>query len=81
MDVCIKNIDEENWRMFKSESIKHGLKVGEFFNKIVKEHNKSCCNNWNSVLNGEKKLKGILSKDDLKEIRTRFRKSVKMRTV
>lgn len=40
MDICIKNVDREEWLNFKSESAKHGMKAGEFFAKIIKEHKK-----------------------------------------
>ena len=80
MDVCIKSIDETDWRMFKSESVKHGLKMGDFFNKIVKEHCLKCSDtNWDNILHGKKTMKGILTKEDFKKIRTEFRKDFKMR--
>ncbi|MEK6950868.1 MAG: hypothetical protein AABX13_04060 [Nanoarchaeota archaeon] len=64
MDVCIKNINDEGWRTFKSESIRHGLKTGEFFNRLVEEHEVHCSNaNWKKALYGEKTCKGILSAD------------------
>ena len=74
MDVCIKNIDEENWRFFKSESAKHGVKTGEFFNKLVHEHQLKCKeSNWEKVLYGKKPLKGLVTQEDLREIRKDFR--------
>lgn len=79
MDVCIKNINEEEWRTFKSESIKHGLKIGDFFNKLVAEHEASCKTNWDEVLSGEKTCKGILTREDMKKIRAEFRKGFTMR--
>ena len=42
MDVCIKNIEETDWKNFRMEAIKHDLKTGEMFSKLVREHmNKS----------------------------------------
>ena len=38
MDVCIKNVDEESWRIFKAEAAMHGMKLGEFFSKLVREY-------------------------------------------
>ncbi|MDO8741284.1 MAG: hypothetical protein Q7J54_06970 [Candidatus Woesearchaeota archaeon] len=66
MDVCIKNINDEDWLAFKSESAKHGMKMGEFFSKMVDEH-KDMCNksNWKNLLHGEK----TLSDDDVKNIK------------
>jgi hypothetical protein len=80
MDVCIKNIEDESWRNFKSESIKHGLKLGDFFSKLVFEHQKRCNeSNWDKTLHGKKVLKGILSREDMAKIRTEFRENFKMR--
>jgi SET domain-containing protein len=82
MDVSIKDINEHEWRTFKAESIKHGLKVGEFFNKIVQEHDEKCNEgNWDKVLFGEKTIKGILTQKDVKEIRAASRKSFSMRNI
>lgn len=80
MDVCIKNIPKEEWLIFKSESASHGMKSGEFFSKIVKEHKERCKeSNWDKILYGEKKLKGILSQKDYEEIRKEFRENFKLR--
>ncbi len=80
MDVCIKNINEEEWCVFKSESIRHGVKMGDFFAKVIKEHHSACQgSNWEKVLYGEKKLKGILTQVDSKVLREEFRKGFKMR--
>ncbi|MFH0700838.1 MAG: hypothetical protein V2A62_00210 [Candidatus Woesearchaeota archaeon] len=80
MDVCIKNIDEEEWRTFKVESVRHRLKMGDFFNKLVSEHEKRCKeSNWENILLGEKKLKGALERKDLDKIKAEFRESFKMR--
>lgn len=80
MDVCIKNINEEDWRTFKSESIRHGLKIGDFFNKLVEEHEAKCKTNWNDVLFGEKACKGILTREEMKKIGSEFRKDFTMQT-
>jgi len=80
MDVCIKNINEEEWKEFKSESIHHGMKVGSFFNKIVREHKEKCVgSNWERVLLGKKDLKGILTRKDYPHLKNEFRTSFKMR--
>jgi hypothetical protein len=80
MDVCIKNIEEEDWRIFKSESIRHGLKVGDFFGKIIEEHESACSgSNWDNVLKGEKTCKGLLTRNDFKKLRSEFRKNFGMR--
>lgn len=80
MDVCIKNIPLEEWRLFKSESVKHGLKIGDFFTKLVKEHELKCNeSNWDAVLHGEKTCKGMLTRADFVKIRADFRKNFSMR--
>jgi hypothetical protein len=82
MDVSIKNINEHDWRTFKAESIKHGLKVGEFFNTIVQEHQNKCSKgNWDRVLFGEKTAKGIITQCDVKRVRDDFRKNLTMRQI
>ena len=76
MDVCIKNIDEEEWRTFKAESAKHGIKMGDLFNKMVEEHTTSCERHTiDRILHGPKPLKGILTQDDFRLIRSQFRKN------
>ncbi len=80
MDVCIKNIEEGNWLAFKSESLKHGANLGEFFGTVVQEHEHACGgSNWEKILSGPKSLKGMLSRKDLIEIRTEFRKGFTLR--
>ncbi len=80
MDACIKNINDEDWRSFKAESVKHGLKVGHFFNQLVQEHETVCIkSNWGRVLHGEKTCKGILTRDDFMKTRALFRKNFSMR--
>jgi len=80
MDVCMKDIDESDWRFFKSESAKHGVKVGEFFNALIGEHKERCKNsNWKSILFGKKTLKGIVEREDFKPIRNEFRERFMMR--
>lgn len=82
MDVCIKNIGDEDWKLFKEESIKHDVKMGVLFNTLVREHKKECSgSNWNDVLYGEKKLKGILSKEDGIKLRKEFKESMQLREV
>lgn len=80
MDVSIKDINEHEWRTFKGEAIKHGLKVGEFFNVLVQQHEEKCSEtNWDKILFGEKACKGILSQKDAKQLRSDFRKSFSLR--
>lgn len=80
MDICIKNVNKEDWLSFKSESAMHEMKAGEFLGKIVKEHKLKCKDgNWDNVLHGEKNLKGILTRRDAKELRETFREEFSLR--
>ncbi len=80
VDVCIKNINEELWREFKAEAIKHRLKIGAFFNKLIYEHEQRCKgSNWENILYGEKKLKGMVTKEEGVAIREEFRKQFALR--
>mgnify|MGYP001351857881 CR=1 FL=1 len=79
MDVCIKNVNDKDWRLFKAEAIKNDLKIGEMFNKLVEGTiDKKGKSNWDEVLYGKNKL-NILTQKDLKKIRTEFRKNFKLR--
>ncbi len=80
MDVCIKNIDDDDWTTFKTESTKHGVRMGDFFNQLVEEHEKRCLgSNWDKVLFGEKICRGIVTSAEGKKIRELFRKRFSMR--
>ncbi|MDO8642016.1 MAG: hypothetical protein Q7R76_00290 [Candidatus Woesearchaeota archaeon] len=80
MDACIKNINDEEWREFKSESARHGMKMGDFFTKLVADHRQQCTKgNAKEILFGEKPLKDLLKDVDYKKIRGHFKKTFKMR--
>ncbi len=80
MDVCIKNIDDEDWATFKSESAKHGIKMGDFFGTLVEEHEGKCTeSNWDKVLFGEKICKGMITREEGKKIRESFQRDFFMR--
>ncbi len=80
MDVCIKNIDDESWNYFKSESNKHRVTMGELFNKVVLEHKNSCSNgNSKEILLGKKSLKGLVTREEFIKNRELFRKNLRMR--
>ncbi len=79
MDVCIKNIDDDDWTAFKSESVKHGVKMGEFFSWLVEEHEEKCTeSNWDKVLFGEKTCQGMVSSEEGRKVRDLFRKKFSM---
>ena len=80
MDVCIKNIDEENWRLFKEESAKHAIKLGDLFNSLLREHANRCKGtNWDKVLYGKKTLKGLLTREEGNRISSEFRRGFSLR--
>jgi len=80
MDACIKNIEDENWAIFKTESVKHGLRMGDLFGRLIEEHEEKCSeSNWNKVLFGEKICKGLVTPEDAKRIRKLFCEGFSMR--
>ncbi len=77
MDVCIKNINDESWRFFKAESARNGIKMGQLFDSLVKEHirnKKTKIGNAREILFGKKTLKGVLTRKEFKDTRKEFRK-------
>lgn len=77
MNISVKNIDEEDWRLIKSEAARHKLNIGRFLSRIAIEYKKRGAeeNNWNEVLYGRKLLNqkdaGII-RETIKEIRKEF---------
>ena len=72
MNVCIKNVGENDWRELRIEAIKHKTPIGRFIGRLVREHkmlHKKKIGNAKSILFGEKTLKGILNYEDLKKVR------------
>ncbi len=79
MDVCIKNIDDDDWATFKAESAKHGVRMGDLFSKLIEDHEAKCTeSNWNKVLFGEKTCKGLISSEEGRKVREFFRKGFLM---
>ena len=76
MDVCIKNVDDDAWRLFKSESARKGYKMGEYFSEIVKENIKRN-SGWDILLNKSKKPisdeEAEIMKTAMKEMRRDFK--------
>ena len=77
MDVCIKNINDESWRMFKSESVKHDMRVGEFFSILVEEHKERCNKSTLKDLLFSKKTLTEKDAKNIKESMREFRKGFK----
>ena len=59
MTIVIKNVSPENWNLFKAEAARHGVRHGEFFSRLVKEHlegEKSGTDAWDKILNRKPRL-------------------------
>lgn len=79
MNISIKNIKEEDWRLLKSEAAKHDLKIAEFLNIVLAEHKKrEERNNWNEIIHGPKFL-NAKDTDKIKEVMEEFRKEFEFR--
>ena len=67
MNISIKNVKEETWRVVKSEAAKHNLNIGDFLNKVLLEHKKreEEKNNWNEIMYGKR----ILKEKEIEKIR------------
>ncbi|GEM_PF-2939492 len=77
MNISIKDVREEDWRILKSEAAKEDLKIGEFLSKVLMEYKKAEADsgNWNAILNGKKYLSGKdaeIIKKSTKEFRKGF---------
>ena len=57
--VALKNVRKEVWHHFKSESALHGMKMSEFFEKLLEEHSrleKQGAQAWRQILSGKRLL-------------------------
>ena len=80
MNICIKNVEKEDWAEFKAESAIHRMKAGEFLSKLVKDHKNSCKkSNWDEILYGEKTLKHLIDEKKIAEMKDNFRNNLKLR--
>lgn len=80
MDTCIKNVSPEAWKRFKLESVHHGMKMGEFFGKMVEEHaafEKKAEAAWKAIQSGKKTLTDNEAKTMLEASR-QFRENFKL---
>lgn len=80
MDISIKNVREDDWRILKSEAAKHNLKIAEFLNRVLMEHKKKEENkgNWDEIMYGKR----VLTERDAKKIKEAmqdFRKEFEFR--
>ncbi|MCH8004342.1 MAG: hypothetical protein IH934_06975 [Nanoarchaeota archaeon] len=67
MNISIKNVNEEDWRVIKSEAAKNNLNIAKFLNRVIIDYKKKHTeeNNWNDILYGKK----FLSEKDAKKIK------------
>ena len=79
MNISIKNIKEEDWRLIKAESSKNNLNIGEFLSKVLHEYKKEKENtNWNEIMHGKKFINEGDGKK-IKEIMEVFRQEFEFR--
>lgn len=79
LTTCIKNIEEDSWRLFKSEAAKHDMQLGDFFSKVVEDHTtRERGNNWDIILNKKRTLTKNQVKG-LKKYTKEFRRGFKFR--
>ncbi len=82
MPAVIKNVNKESWKIFREESIRHGVTSGDMLNILVKEHmenEKGGKNTWDHILGRNKPL---ITKKEAEAIRKgadELRRGFKMR--
>ena len=80
--VALKNVRKEVWQRFKSESARQGLKMGEFFERLVEKHAHAEIKSavWEKIFRG----KPLLSEAEARELRSaigKFRRGFVFRDV
>lgn len=51
---CIKDVDEETWREFKTLAVKNNIKMAVLLKVMIKEFEKNNRKFWDEILYGEK---------------------------
>ncbi|MBI4019624.1 MAG: hypothetical protein HY364_05230 [Candidatus Aenigmarchaeota archaeon] len=66
MEKLVKDVKEEEWKVFRAEAAMHGLKVGEFFGYLVEEHIKMerKTGNWDNL-----SKRKVLTEKDAKKMK------------
>jgi len=75
---CIKDIDEETWREFKSLAAKNNLKMAALLKTMVKEFEKNNKKFWDEILNN-KRLLSDKEAEDIEKIIKEGRKEIGFR--
>jgi len=70
---CIKDIDEETWKEFKSLAAKNNLKMAALLKILIKNFEKNNKDFWENILNNEKVLSDREA-DDMEKIINNNRK-------
>ena len=67
MDACIKKIEEEKWRFFKSEAARRNVPMGRFFSIVVEAYKNGSKegSNWDEILNS----KPVLDRRSVDEVK------------
>ena len=80
MDIAIKNVREEDWRLLKAEAARENLKIGEFFGKLVKLYRqKEGKGNRDEILYGRKMMLTDKEAEGMREAIREFRKGFEFR--
>lgn len=70
---CIKNIEEETWKEFKTLAIKYNLNMGELLKRMIIKFNNNDKDLWNNILN-RKKILSEKEAEDIEKITRKIRK-------
>ncbi len=70
---CIKNVDEETWKDFKTLALKNNMKMSILLKIMVNEFEKNSKDFWKEILSRKKSLTDEEA-DDIKDIVKKMRK-------
>ena len=65
----IKGINREVWLTFKELAAKKGMRMGDLFENMIKEHSKKSDGFWDDVLSGEKRISDDEAKEMLRTVK------------
>lgn len=72
MNILLKNVDEEKYRLLKIEAAKRRVTLGKLFNMMVEQHTakeKEALQRWDKIFS----TKPFLSNEDVKGMRERIK--------
>ena len=81
MPVVIKNVDRDIWKVFREESIKHGVRAGKMFEILVKEYveKEKSITAWDRIFDRKTPLISTREADVVRRRAKDLRKHFKMR--